>query len=186
MNTILILSLPRTGSSNLQRSLCSAYNFKLYFESDKVQPELYTKGKQIRPNSVHKLIIFPSKGIDYYLDLIERFDFTILLSRRDLKQTAESFYILKNINNGKVNAQWNDMVIDREGIRNLEEYKRLLKNIKSKWKLLQEISEKTNIPIDFYEDVYSQKRLLNQNIKLDLEYMSERRRCRQSGKQSLL
>ena len=149
MNTILILSLPRTGSSNLQRSLCSAYNFKLYFESDKVQPELYTKGKQIRPNSVHKLIIFPSKGIDYYLDLIERFDFTILLSRRDLKQTAESFYILKNINNGKVNAQWNDMVIDREGIRNLEEYKRLSKIIKSKWKLLQEISEKTNIPIRF-------------------------------------
>ena len=79
----------------------------------------------------------------------------------------------------KLMVQWNDMVIDREGIRNLEEYKRLSKIIKSKWKLLQEISEKTNIPIDFYEDVYSQKRLLNQNIKLDLEYMSERRRCRQ-------
>ena len=74
---------------------------------------------------LNKIIVDTKKGIDYYLDLIQRFDYTILLDRKDILQQAESYYILRHINKGKVNAQWNDEIIDRQGIRKTEEYKSL-------------------------------------------------------------
>ncbi len=188
MKTILIISLPRSGSTNLMLSLGRGYGFSTFFEQDKknANPNLYSKGKSIKENSIHKIIVDTQKGIDYYLDLIERFDYTILLDRKDILQQAESYYILRYINKGKVNAQWNDEIIDRQGIRKTEEYKRMLETCKKNRNLLRGISEFSNIEIDYYEDVYSKKHLHNKEIKLDLEYMSERKRCRQSSKQSLL
>jgi len=188
LKTILIISLPRSGSTNLMLALGRGYGFSTFFEQDKdnANPNLYSKGKSIKQDSVHKIIVDTKKGIDYYLDLIQRFDYTILLDRKDILQQAESYYILRHINKGKVNAQWNDEIIDRQGIRKTEEYKRMLEVCKNNRNLLRGISEFSNIEIDYYEDVYSKKHLHNKEIKLDLEYMSERKRCRQSGKQTLL
>ena len=51
MKNILIISEPRTGSSNLLQSIASAYNFECQFEPDK-------KNKlKIKENSVVKIIV---------------------------------------------------------------------------------------------------------------------------------
>ena len=67
MKTILIISLPRSGSTNLMLSLGRRYGFSTFFEQDKknANPNLYSKGKSIKENSIHKIIVDTQKGIDY-------------------------------------------------------------------------------------------------------------------------
>ena len=43
---------------------------------------------------------------------------------------------------------------------------------------IEELSKEFNIPIDYYEDVYSNKTLLNKNIKLDLDFLEKTKKCR--------
>ena len=67
MKNILIISEPRTGSSNLLKSIASAYNFEYQFEPDK-QNKL-----KIKDNTVVKIIVDydGTKTTEYYLNLIQ-------------------------------------------------------------------------------------------------------------------
>ena len=45
--------------------------------------------------------------------------------------------------------------------------------------VLNKLSEDLNIPIDYYEDVYKNKRLSNKDINLELEYLNPKYKLRQ-------
>ena len=96
MKNILIISEPRTGSSNLLKSIASAYNFEYQFEPDK-------KNKlKIKDNHVVKIIVDydGTKTTEYYLNLIKQFDKTILLSRKNIEEQSEAYWALMYVNNG--------------------------------------------------------------------------------------
>ena len=46
---------------------------------------------EIKENHLVKIIIDVKRGKSYYLDLIKKFDKTILLSRRNIKEQCEAF-----------------------------------------------------------------------------------------------
>ena len=112
MKNILIIAEPRTGSSNLLQSIASAYDFECQFEPDK-------KNKlKIKENSVVKIIVdfgaaaeaagyHHTNVIDYYTDLIEKLDKTILLSRRNIEEQSEAFWALLHMSGGAFDVKWN-------------------------------------------------------------------------------
>jgi len=189
MKNILIISEPRTGSSNLLQSIASAYNFECQFEPDK-------KNKlKIKENSVVKIIVDfgaaaeaagynPTNVIDYYTDLIEKFDKTILLSRRNIKEQSEAFWALLHMSGGAFDVKWNPNDLPKD-LKELKSYKDRYNKLLSQKQMLLDISKKCNIKINYYEDVYKNKKLL-ENIKLDLEYFKPQYKLRVSKNQSLL
>ena len=94
MKNILLITEPRTGSTTLMRSIASAYNFTYQFEPDK------RNKLEIKENHLVKIIIDVKRGKSYYFDLIKKFDKTILLSRRNIKEQCEAFWALMYLNGG--------------------------------------------------------------------------------------
>lgn len=152
---VLIISLPRTGSSELGKRISSErglrYEFEPYNQSNPNPPGFINFEK-----SVVKTIIFQipkeveeKNRIEWLIDLSKKFNETVLLSRRDLIACAESWSFL----NYKTKT---------EGFKSNQEYfwektpnyDRSLSNLK-KWDgELSEISEKLELPITYYEDIY--------------------------------
>lgn len=185
---ILIISGPRTGSTNLLKSIGSAYNKKERFEPDIVKkwPPYDSSNDVVKfvpvwdehiDNGGDLLSNYTSfyKGV---IDSTKEFNTIILLSRRNREEQLESLYVL-----GKyqytVNKKWGiEKEIDKES--------HLWKYI-TNWMyhldiVMNNLSQDLNIPIDYYEDVYKNKSLTNKNIKLDLEYFKPKYKLRQEIK----
>ena len=180
MKNILIISEPRTGSSNLLKSIASAYNFEYQFEPDK-------KNKlKIKDNHVVKIIVDydGTKTTEYYLNLIKQFDKTILLSRRNIEEQSEAYWALMYVNNGLHDAKWNINDLPKD-LKEQKSYFDMYNKLISQKKMLVDISKKCNIKINYYEDVYKNKKLI-ENIKLDLEYFEPYHKLRVSKTKSLL
>jgi hypothetical protein len=157
---VLIISLPRTGSSKLLFSLAKEKNLKPVFEpfsnfKKKVIKNRWTKENddiirtyhQSDNNIIVKTIIFQHPD---NLSLSKEFDEIILLSRKDLISCAESWvYFLKNRKNGF--DAW--MPYTFEGI-DTEEIKSELNRLIEYDFTLKQISNTINIPITYYEDLY--------------------------------
>ncbi len=159
---VLIIALARTGSSNLLFKLAEKNNLKPIFEPfrgeieneyfDGINRWVYNESED---NIVVKTIIHHHRD---NLKLAEKFDKVILLSRRDLKQCAEStIYHFKNRTEGF--KSW--MEYYYEGISD-EELQECLEFVKENHNQLVALSEKLGVPITYYEDLYdlnSPKRL---------------------------
>lgn len=158
---ILIISLPRTGSTSLLRKLSKEWNLKSVFEPFDGSNRNPYKGED---NVVVKSIICHR---DDNRELVKGFDKVVLLSRKDLKECAESHSY--RIHNSK------------RGFTSLDEYyweaapKELYELCYSnvvKWDTeLKELSEEIGVPITYYEDIYdvnSSERLRKGN-KSDLK-----------------
>ena len=185
---ILIISGPRTGSTNLLKSISSAYNKKERFEPDIVKKwppydsssdvvkfvplwaDHLSKDGDLLPNHTPFY-----KGV---IDSTKEFNTVILLSRRNREEQLESLYVL-----GKyqytVNKKWGiEKEIDKES-----HYWKYITNWMNHLDIvMNNLSEYLNIPIDYYEDVYTNKSLINKNIKLDLEYFKPKYKLRQEIK----
>ena len=179
MKRILLITEPRTGSTSLMYSIGSAYNFSTQFEPDK-------KGKlKIKDNTVVKIIATEWRGIKYYKDLIKQFDKTILLSRKNLKEQSEAFWALYHLNESQPDRKWSEKDLPK----NLHEDETFLyrhEKLKKRKKFLLELSEKTNLKINYYEDVFKNKSLLEKDIKLDLKYLGPQYKLRTKGNTSIL
>ena len=167
---VLIISLPRTGSTSLMKRITDTHNLKPVFEpfaeTNHNKPNLnYDKVVDI----VVKTMIFDvinelDDNIQFYTEFSKKFDKVILLSRKNLKECAESLaYMEKWVGNGYTSHNeyvWNETGLNIDG--KYEFVKR--QNID-----LEKLSEILNIPITYYEDIFdiNSNQRYRKNIKID-------------------
>jgi hypothetical protein len=143
--SILIIALPRTGSTSLLYKLAKENGFKSLFEPfDNSGRVKYTGEK----NVVLKTII--CHHADNF-ELSKKFDKVILLSRKNILECAESHayqtYFSKTKNYNSNNPYYYEEVPS--------EIFQLCYNDILKWNIeLEDLSKRLNIPITYYEDIY--------------------------------
>lgn len=156
---ILILSLPRTGSTSLLKKISLEKNLTPIFEpfapnNNKI--ENFKTKYNGEDNVIVKTLVTdaPNKElnkIDWIVNFASEFDEVILLTRKDLIECAKSWsYLIHQRENGKNNFNayseyyW-------EPTPNYDE----VKNQIIKWdEELKEIGEKLNLNLTFYEDIF--------------------------------
>lgn len=174
MKNVLIIAEPRTGSSNLLNAISSAYGFKAQFEPN--PHEVITDS-----GWVVKLISHEQFTLESIVNLIPKFEVTILLSRKNTKEQYESFWALINLNGRNPLQKWHVSNLPTDDDQYI-----FRKNVIDKSKVrLKEVSELANIPINYYEDVYTKKKVIPE-LKLDLKYFSPTNKCRQEFRSSLI
>jgi hypothetical protein len=154
---ILIISLPRTGSTELGKRLSIHHLFKYELEP------FVSGGKLLEStdfnNTVLKTIIFhlPSnvnedQRINWLVELSKKFNEVILLSRKNLISCAESWAYLQYNEKQKSFNSTTPYLWERTP--NFDEEYKFIQKCNSE---LQRLSEKLNIPITYYEDIYDEK-----------------------------
>lgn len=153
--SILIIALPRTGSSELVRTLSDKHKLKNIFEpfNPIVGLPPLTDFKKI----VLKTIIFhlpyyikEENRINWLIGLTKEFDEVILLSRKNLTDCAESWSYLLHKEKQK-SFKSNQSYLWEKTPNYDKEYLNIIK-----WNdELTFISNELNIPITYYEDIYN-------------------------------
>jgi hypothetical protein len=151
---ILIISLPRTGSTELGRDLSNKHKLKYECEPFNGGDRLLCNYNL--HNIVLKTILFhlpnyidePNR-INWLIELSQNFNEVILLSRRNLVACAESWaYLMYNESQKSFRA--NEAYL-WEKTPNYDVEFEFIKKCNSE---LTYLSEKLGIPITYYEDIY--------------------------------
>lgn len=150
---IIIISIPRSGSTSLMKKLSSENGLDFIFEPwNTSRPR--EKYNAERDNVVLKTIVdqFPpnitqENSLEWYMSFVKDFDQIILLSRRDLDSCAESWAHFNHYYKTYLSTE----KYYYDNPPNLEWAK---KDITEKHNKLLEFGEKLNIPITYYEDVF--------------------------------
>lgn len=152
---ILIIALPRTGSTELGRRLSLKHNLKYEFEPFKTGTRNIMDLSKFK-NSVIKTIIFQLPNIikdedriEWLINLAKESDEVILLSRKNLKNCAESWAYLMYKEN-EYDRKPNEPYL-WEPTPNYDKEYEFIKKCNDE---LIHISKILNIPITFYEDIY--------------------------------
>jgi hypothetical protein len=143
--SILIISLPRTGSTSLLYKISKERGLNPLFEPFDGTKRVKYSGEK---NVVVKTIICHHSN---NLDLAKEFDEVILLSRKNLLECAESHAYQTYFSKAK-NYNSNHAYYYEEAPKDIFElcYKDILK-----WdKELEDLSKDLNVPITYYEDIY--------------------------------
>lgn len=152
--SILIIALPRTGSTELGKRLSLEnklnYVFEPYNPRTKLSYDMNTQNKVVKTVIFHKPTSIEVKNkLNWLMDLTTKFNRTILLSRKDLVACAESwsFYnhnVKKNNFSHNVSYYW-------EKTSNYDEdYNKIMI-----WNdEINYLSKELNIPITYYEDIF--------------------------------
>jgi len=164
---ILIISLPRTGSNFLMKKYSTEYNLEMIGEpfnpiNNKTNIDLENSDNIVVKTIINQIPNNEINPIDFYNNFSKKFDKTILLSRKDKKQCAESLAFLNY--NEKNGFKYNDEYT-WHWTPNIEESKKFIKNCDD---LLSNLSNILKIDIIYYEDIFdlnSQNRLRKGNIK---------------------
>jgi len=163
---ILIVSLPRTGSSQLLIDVSKKHNLKAIFEPYNIMflnKKLYHTGMQ---NVAVKTVIgqtpipiihdinsneYVSEYLKWIHKFIKDFDEVILLNRRDLTACIESIsFLMYNIKTKGFNS-YSPYYYEKPPIEIYNLYK---KEILVYDKIINVLSNDLNIPIIYYEDIY--------------------------------
>ncbi len=160
--SILIIALPRTGSSELIRRLSNKHKLRSVFEP--FNPSVGLPPITDFKNIVLKTIIFhlpyyveEENRINWLIEITKNFDETILLSRKNLIDCAESWSYLMYKEKEKSFKSNQPYLWEKT-----PNYDEELKNI-IKWNdELKTISNILSIPVTYYEDIYD----TNDNGKL--------------------
>lgn len=169
---LIIVSGPRTGSTNLMLSLSSVYSIPYIFEPNITVDFDYSNYK----NNVVKYVLLGDSDLEYYeklIGIVKQFDIIILLDRKNKEEQSESFYSLRNY--GTFYKKWGKEYIDKES----EQFKNILSDVNNKSNLLLKLSNDLNLKIDYYEDLFNNKTLNDKSIKLDKKYLSDKYKLRQ-------
>lgn len=167
MNNCLIIAHPRSGSTNLMKSIASANNLRSLFEP---------YGSKLWNFDVNKCVkvIVSRRTNEVYINLCKNFEKVILLARRDTNSAAESLTKLY-ANGGYVYAPW----VSLTETEKLEVPKYIEKIDRDKDNLAI-LSKALDIPIDYYEDVYTNMTLLDTSIKLDVSYLDNSKKLKKT------
>lgn len=171
---ILIISLPRTGSTSLSKKISEENNLTLIGEpfNDFKQKTPYLNENYVFSDCVLKTNIFHkphfishSERVEWLINFSKKFTKTILLTRKDLQSCIESwaFYNYK----AKERKLGHDIHYYWEKTPNYEKAKNDIICWNDELKFL---SEKLNIPITYYEDNFdpnSKERLRLGDLKIN-------------------
>ena len=143
--SVLIISLPRTGSTSLLHKIAKEKNLKPLFEPFDGTGRVNYNGEK---DVVVKTIICHHND---NLELSKKFDEVILLTRRNVKECAES-HAYQTYFSKKKNYNSNMPYLYEEVPLGVFE---LCYNDIVKWnKDINELSVKLDIPITYYEDIF--------------------------------
>jgi hypothetical protein len=152
---ILIIALPRTGSTSLGEMLAKKNNIKKYLFEPFNPKNTYRYSSEDNDIVVKTLVfqilddIKEEDRINWLINLTKEFDEVVLLSRKDLKACGESWAYLNYFNETKKfmhyeSYLWKSTPYDQSA------YKQILSFNKD----LEFISKSINIPITYYEDIF--------------------------------
>ena len=175
---IILVSQPRSGSTNLMKSIGSYYNKKQIFEPDLIK----NRPKCNHKNDVVKFFPywpshFTKKEIYQYDDIlnkIKKYNTIILLARRNKEEQVDSFYNTTQVINGDYLAKWSDEKVDKDS----GTYKFYYNYFIELDNIFNRLSNDLNLEINYYEDVFKNKKL-NIDINLDLTFLEQKNKLRQ-------
>lgn len=162
---ILIISIPRSGSTVLTNSISSLLNCDDYHEPyNPKHPikshDVFIKNLPINvvvKTMIHHVPFDNVSSIDFYENEIKHYDKVILLSRKDVLSSYESFN--HNINEN-FNGNWHQPYTYKERKIDLNLYSSYLK-----WaSTLIDYSLHVNIPITWYENLYNTNTSVTKDI----------------------
>lgn len=186
----LIISLARCGSSSLQKSIASKYKINKIFEPYAFDPHAINFKNDYKINNVVVKTLFHqidnqhhtmncnevhlNKCVDFYLNLIPKFDKVILLNRSDLTKQAESLSMLYGGN-------LFDSGYVYKSNKNINRFVEVLEieNI-----FLKKLAKELNIKIDSYENLYYGDGLIDKSIELDYDLLNTELKLRKEIKKS--
>lgn len=160
MKNCLIISTPRSGSTNLMLSISSAYNLPFLFEP------IINPSVNIDYKNVTKIIVDKLQTYNNWMQFVNRYENIILLTRKDIKSAAESLNVIEETRYNINNEEWDESEIVKSKMDLYMDRMTTMTND------IIEISNILNLPVNYYEDVYSKKRLVDSSIKLDLSFFS--------------
>ena len=135
------------------RSIASSHKLKQGFEPYSADRVVNYDGR------VNKEII-SEKSIEFWKEECKKYDKIVLLGRKNIKEAAESFAALIK-KEFKLDQKWSPLDIKDTDISSIvENYQHCKVN-------LEKLSKLIDVPIDWYEDVYSSKTLKDKSIPLD-------------------
>lgn len=151
--SILIIALPRTGSTSLGEKL--SRETKMYFEFEPFNPLARLKYDESYSQKIVKTMIFhtpffidESERLNWLEEISKDFNEVILLSRKDLTACTESWSFL--LHNSKRGFRSNLPYV-WEKTPNYDEQLEFIKKCDDE---LNYLSKKINVPIKYYEDLY--------------------------------
>ena len=169
---ILIIAIPRSGSVSLLIGLSESLKLKKIGEPFNehlwnTQPNIDLDNVVVK-TFIDQVPINTKNPIEFYIELSKKFDKTILVTRENLLEAAQSYaYHLKH----STTAGWvNKYYFDDTDLDIKSTYNWYVENDNN----LKKLSQKLNIEIDTYENIFSGEvdiitKFINKH-KLELDY----------------
>jgi hypothetical protein len=145
---ILLITLPRTGSTSLLKKIGEEQNLISInepFNNVNGNLEKYKYYNWENANNICVKTHINHKDVTFYLKFIKFFNEVILLSRKDLNALAESLSYANYFQNFTEKYKWIKTP-------NLNENIKLVKEFNEE---LEKLSKLTNIKISYYEDLFN-------------------------------
>jgi hypothetical protein len=157
---ILLITLPRTGSTSLLKKIAEEQNLILISEPFNNINGNLEKYKNYNWENINDICVkthINHKDVTFYLEFVKFFDEVILLSRKDLNACAESLSYANYFQNFTEKYDWINTP-------NLNENIKLVKKFNED---LKKLSKLININILYYEDLFNleSKDKLRKNIE---------------------
>ena len=164
---ILIIAISRSGSTALARMFGHILGYTTYYEPFNFGHP--SAASQIFPNTLPSNCVVKSISdqkpkdvidiLDFYTKYVNEYDRVILLSRKDKQLVYES--ILHRVTYF-FNGNWHTPYVYQE----LPENKEVREYVKNQSNLIESLSDILNIPITWYEDLYSgNQQIVEREIK---------------------
>ena len=184
---VLIIAGARVGGSNLMKSIAKGSRSTSKFEMDIVKDwKLIDPTSNVckyipfydHPNSEYVYDFNSLVNIDKVIERAKLFNKIVIMNRRDKVEQTESLYALKVVNDNRNYVHWDESCVDKESslYSNLYRY-----NLEID-KCLSYLSNRLNIEMDYYEDVYKNKALNDKSIELDYSFFGKNRKLRRASK----
>ena len=145
---ILLITLPRTGSTSLLKKIVEEQNLNPIaepFNNVNSNLEKYKYYDWKNTNNICVKTHINHKDVTFYLEFIKFFDEVILLSRKDLKACAESLSYANYYQNFTEKYKWIKTPNLNNNIKLVNEFAAEL----------EKLSKLTNIKISYYEDLFN-------------------------------
>lgn len=158
---ILIISLPRTGSTSFLKKICKEYNLKEIhepFNEEMGNLEKYKNYDFSNESNIGVKTHINHMDIDFYVKYSKIFDKIFLLSRKNLKECAESLSYANYTNKYITDYIW----------FKTPNFNRTIEFVNNIDNDLKTLSKLIDVDIIYYEDVFdinSNERLRKPNLK---------------------
>lgn len=179
IDNILLLTSPRVGGTNIMLSLSDYYSKEYSFEPiDIMDAEFDCSNKVVKYVPYNLEYIKNPNDFNYesIIDLAKKFDVVILIDRINKKEQIESFYSLMKYKTFNKKWSYDSMDIDET---TYNEFERFINKTSS---VLNQLSKDLKIEINYYEDVFKNKKINNLDINLSEKFFDSKYKLRQYKK----